>query len=124
MVSRAGQDPTVRYVPLDIFELWKSHMAAAYGYDVTSESIGTWTAEAHGGAADDSRDEAVAEVTVTRRTGEIESQAERFFSCAELEMILPRFLAHYGIDAADPVQMAAVAVTPGRLIVPADAKSA
>lgn len=119
MISRSGQDPAPRYVPLEIFELWKSHMATAYGYHVTSASIGTWTPDDPAGsvAGIDSGGEGVAEVSVARLRGTIHDRADRFFSCAELAVILPRFVAHYGIDAADPAQMAAVSVTPGRLVV-------
>ena len=125
IVARKGQDPSARYVPLDIFELWKSHMAAAYGYQVTSQSTGAWMANGSDAAGPpEPHVEAVVAVTVHKRTGFIENRAERFFSSAELEGILPRFLAHYGIDTASAAQMAAVTFTPGRLLIQADAISA
>jgi len=126
VVARQGQCASARYIPLDIFELWKSHMSAAYGYQVSLETIGSWTSDDHGSATppDLAGSEAVAEVTVLRRNTAIEDRAVRFFPQAELGAILPRFLAHYGIDPADPASMALVSVTPGHLSIAVGNQSA
>ena len=120
MVSRTGCPATARFVPLEIFELWKSHMSSAYGYDVADEQTGHWSPSRERATADDAVDggDAVVEVIVTKLVSGIPTQVERFFLGSELTDILPKFLSHYGIDPDRPEQMSSVRIIQGVLSPP------
>jgi hypothetical protein len=92
-------------------------MNAAYGYQISETTTGSWDpnplseGNGEGGAAG----EPVSVVLVSRVVSGIPTQVERFFLDAELEMILPRFLSHYGIDPGKTEQLSTVRIVQGIL---------
>lgn len=92
-------------------------MSSAYGYEVVEAEPGEWS-PARGEAPALERvgvGDCVARVIVTRRAGGIPTRVERFFLASELDAILPKFLAHYGINPARSEEMSLVDVVRGTL---------
>lgn len=115
VVSRIGSPPTTRFIPLELFELWKSHMKFAYGFDVAEVQGGEWRPAQSATARDSDVDGSylVVEVIVAGQIRGVPSRVERFFPASELTDILPKFLAHYGIDSGRPEQMSSVQIIQG-----------
>ena len=123
LVSHEGRPASLRFVPLEIFELWKAHMQNTHDYQVRTVQVSLWVAAGAAEEAASPRDsapprEAVVSVLLRKKAGTASIPVERFFAEEEIERILPRFLSHYGIRADDPVGMAEVRIQRGFFLRP------
>lgn len=95
-------------------------MKFAYGYEVADEQTGVWNPA--GPAAPeqdiDCGDPVVEVIIITGRVRGVPARVERFFPESELTAILPKFLAHYGLDSSRPEHMASVRILQGILKLP------
>src|SRR3974377_1917646 len=99
LVSRQGESASVRYVPMDIFELWKAHMQNTHDYQIRPLQVSLWVATE---ALDDATlrtpgtvREPVVKVSVVKKVGTFDVPVGRCFSEADMNSILPKFLSHY-----------------------------
>jgi hypothetical protein len=120
LVSRQGESASVRFVPMDIFELWKAHMQHTHDYQIRPLQVSLWVATE---ALDDATmrtagivREPVVKVSVVKKVGTFDVPVERYFSEADMNSILPKFLAHYGLKSADSMDTARVRLTRGFLL--------
>jgi len=106
LVSQEGKSASLRFIPLEIFDLWKSYMQNVHDYLVRALQVSLWVpvealegpSPAHFAAG---QREAVVNVSLKKKVGSVTMPVERYFAEEELDKILPRFLAHYGIQADD-----------------------
>ncbi len=121
LVAREGKPASFRFVPLEIFDLWKGHMQNSYHYRVTAVEVSLWIAadspESRQGISD-TRAERVAKVSLTKHVGQVGMPVERYFLEEDLDKVLPVFLAHYGILCKDPKAMAGVGIRRGFFLQP------
>jgi hypothetical protein len=120
LISRPGQSASVRFVPLEIFDLWKSHMCHTHDYQITAVQTSMWVR-----ASDElseqfrySGREAVVGVFLKKKVGSVAMPVERYFSQDEVDRILPKFLSHYGISTADSAAMSQVSIVRGFFLAP------
>jgi hypothetical protein len=94
-----GMPESVRYVPLDVYDLWESLMVGRHGFDVTVDCASLWF------DIDGDPNVSYAETNyepVVRLSLWIYSDSEgmfrkivRYFPADAYEEIKPRFLSHY-----------------------------
>ncbi len=124
LLSRQGTPATLRFIPLEIFDLWKTHMHNAHDYQVRLVQVSLWV------ATDQDADEAVRQpagarepvvrVSIFRKVSGIDVPVERYFAEEDLERVLPKFLAHYGLTSADAMGTSQVRLKRGVLLPPED----
>ena len=124
LLSRQGTPATLRFIPLEIFDLWKTHMQNAHDYQVRLVQVSLWVAtDQDSGEA--SRQpagakEPVVRVSIFRKVSGIDVPVERYFAEEEIEGVLPKFLAHYGLKSADAMGTSQVRLKRGVLLPPED----
>jgi hypothetical protein len=121
LVAKEGKPASLRFVPLEIFDLWKSHMQSAYHYRVSAVEVSLWI------SADPteselvlagSRGERIIEVRLSKKIGTVAMPVERYFLEEDMMRLLPTFLAHYGIDSSNADAMARVHFQRGYFVHP------
>jgi hypothetical protein len=121
LVAKEGKPASLRFVPLEIFDLWKSHMQSAYHYRVSAVEVSLWI------SADPteselvlagSRGERIIEVRLSKKIGTVAMPVERYFLEEDMMRLLPTFLAHYGIDSSNADAMARVHFQRGYFVQP------
>jgi hypothetical protein len=117
LLSRQGKSATLRFVPLEIFELWKQHMQNNHDYQVRLVQVSLWvgTRESENDAPKPagSPKEPVVKVSISKKVGGVEVPVERYFPEADVDRVLPKFLAHYGLTSADSMDAARVRMERG-----------
>ncbi len=120
LLSRQGKSATLRFIPLEIFELWKTHMQNTHDYQVRLVQVSLWVASEEAGDAlprtPGGGRELVVRVSISRKVSGIDVPAERYFAEADLDRVLPKFLAHYGLTSADSMDTARVRIERGVLL--------
>jgi hypothetical protein len=116
-VEREGsRGDSIRFVPLEIFDLWKSHMKATHGCEISTVQISLWVVAESGGAAlagtPSASRERVVEVRFVKKVGSATMPVERYIPQDDLETVLPILLAHYGIRIED-AEDSGVVLRPG-----------
>jgi hypothetical protein len=104
-------------VPLEIFELWKQHMQNNHDYQVRLVQVSLWV---ESGESDNAAQktagnpkEPVVKVSISKKIGGLDVPVERYFAEADVDRILPKFLAHYGLTSADSMDAARVRLERG-----------
>ncbi len=120
LLSRQGTPATLRFIPLEIFDLWKTHMQKAHDCQVRLVQVSLWV------ATDEDADEAtrppggarepVVKVSICRKMSGVSIPVERFFAEEDLSRVLPKFLSHYGLTSADSMDVARVRLERGVLL--------
>jgi len=115
-VEREGGATSVRFVPLEIFDLWKTHMKANHGSEIAAVQISLWVVAESGGQAlagtPIAARERVVEVRFVKKVGPATMPVERYIAHEELDRVLPILLSHYGIRIED-AEHAGVVLRPG-----------
>ncbi len=124
LLSRQGTPGTLRFIPLEIFDLWKTHMQNAHDYQVRLVQVSLWVAteepqEEEPRTAAGAR-EPVVRVSIYRKVSGVEVPVERYFAEEDLDRVLPKFLAHYGLTSADAMGASRVRIKKGVLLPPED----
>jgi len=124
LLSRQGTPATLRFIPLEIFDLWKTHMQNAHDYQVRLVQVSLWV------ATEEPVDEAsralvaarepVVRVSIFRKVSGVDVPVERYFAEEDLDRILPKFLSHYGLTSADAMGASRVRMKRGVLLPPED----
>jgi len=124
LLSRQGKSATLRFVPLEIFELWKNHMQNNHDYQVRLVQVSLWveTGESDNAAPKilGNAKEPVVKVSINKKVGGVDVPVERYFAEADVERVLPKFLAHYGLTDADSMDAARVRLERGVFLLSED----
>ncbi len=124
LLSRQGTPGTLRYVPLEIFDLWKTHMHKAHDYQVRLVQVALWVATDEPAEEADRTStgarEPVVRVSILRKVSGVDVPVERYFAEDDLERVLPKFLSHYGLTSADAMGNSQVRLKHGVLLPPED----
>ena len=99
-VGRAGsQERNIRFIPQEIFGMWKYLMEHRHGFEVDSEISSLWIElkEAGNLAKDELRVERVTELRlfVVNERDSILSEVCRYIPTAEIDQVRPVLLRHY-----------------------------
>ncbi len=122
LLSRQGTPATLRFVPLEIFDLWKTHMQNTHDCQVRLVQVSLWVAT-EGTPQETQRTaagakEPVVKVSITRSISGVDVPVERYFAEEDLDRVLAKFLSHYGLTSADSMDAAHVQLERGVLLPP------
>jgi hypothetical protein len=101
-VSRPSGEPgeSIRYVPLDVFDLWRFLMKEKHGFRVETDCVSLWfdiDGDPHVTYSDRNYDKVVRiKLRVYSTEEEMFREVVRYFPAEDYERIKPHFLSHYG----------------------------
>jgi len=96
---------SVRYIPLEIYDLWKNLMVEKHGFDVEEDCTSLWfdiDGDPHVNYADTNYHKVIRlSVWVYSESDGMFRKVTRFFPLESYDDIKPRFLAHYNGHFSD-----------------------